>query len=50
MLATYPAKLSRSTVMEVYKDCFDKNIIFHAQLIDNPTSLIHPPHSVSVQI
>ena len=45
--------LSNSTVLEEYKDCFDKIGIFpddkyHIQLIDNPKSVVHPPRSVPV--
>ena len=44
---------SKSTVLEEYKDCFDKIGIFpddkyHVQLIDNPKSVVHPPRSVPV--
>ena len=45
--------LSNSTVLEEYKDCFDKIGIFpddkyHIQLIDNPKSVVHPARSVPV--
>ena len=45
--------LSKSTVLEEYKDCFDKigrfpDGKYHIQLIDNPKSMVHPPRSVPV--
>lgn len=47
--------LSKSTVLEEYQDCFDKNGRFpgdkyHIQLIDNPKPVVHPPRTVPVNI
>ena len=45
--------LSKSTVLEEYKDCFDKigrfpDDKYPIQLIDTPKSVVHPPRSVPV--
>ena len=47
--------LSKSTVLEEYQDCFDKNGRFpgdkyHIKLIDNPKPVVHPPRTVPVNI
>ena len=53
--AAHYVGLSKATVMDEYKDCFDKigrfpGDQYHIQLIDNPTPVIHPPRTVPVHI
>ena len=50
---TFVMSLSKSTVLEEYKDYFDKigrfpDDKYHIQLIDNPKSVVHPARSVPV--
>ena len=53
--AAHHVGLSKATVIDEYKDCFDKigrfpGDQYHIQLIDNPTPVIHPPRTVPVHI
>ena len=53
--AAHYVGLSKATMMDEYKDCFDKigrfpGDQYHIQLIDNPTPVIHPPRTVPVHI
>ena len=54
-LTAKEGKLRKSTVLEDYKDCFDKVGRFpgdknHIQLKENPKTVIHPPRTVPVRI
>ena len=53
--AAHHVGLSKATVIDEYKDCFDKigrfpGDQYHIQLIDNPTPVIHPPRTVPVHV